>query len=451
VAKVIRLAETENKSAGEKALLLSLVEDLNEAVPDLNLAYDEMTGTLNMTAEEMKKVTSAMIDQARQAAQIERLTEIFKEQIDLQYQLGEAQDRVTQAQNDYNAAVAAHDYKAAQEATKALTEAKEDVQSLTEALTENAEAQAAATDAVNEFAAASGNASGATQELTASQAASAEAIMASLGSLTEAYNAAYDSALSSINNTISGFDEMAATVPTDVQTVIDALETQSSYIDTYMENLSKAAEMGLDDGLIAALSDGSRESAEILAGIVEDGGAKVQELNEKFREVQQGKEDFASIVAEMQTDFDTAADAMVEKAAQMVEDFNNYAGAYAAGASTIQGYIDGLNSRIADVNKIIGGGQPKKTIPKTQPPKNAFTHAQGLDRIPYDGYFAILHEDEMVLNRARASEYRAEQRARQTSVTNSKTTTVINHNSFFVPTKEAYDDIADYIDGKWGR
>jgi hypothetical protein len=142
---------------------------------------------------------------------------------------------------------------------------------------------------------------------------------------------------------------------------------------------------------------------------------------------------------------------MVEKAAQMVEDFNNYAGAYAAGASTIQGYIDGLNSRIADVNKIIGGGQPKKTIPKTQPPKNAFTHAQGLDRIPYDGYFAILHEDEMVLNRARASEYRAEQRARQTSVTNSKTTTVINHNSFFVPTKEAYDDIADYIDGKWGR
>jgi len=63
----------------------------------------------------------------------------------------------------------------------------------------------------------------------------------------------------------------------------------------------------------------------------------------------------------------------------------------------------------------------------------------------------MLDADEKVLNRAQASEYRANERAGRTNVSNTNTTTVVNHNSFFVPTKEAYDDIAAFIDKKWGN
>lgn len=41
------LAEKENKSSGEKAQMLVLVEELNKAVPNLNLSIDSQTGALN--------------------------------------------------------------------------------------------------------------------------------------------------------------------------------------------------------------------------------------------------------------------------------------------------------------------------------------------------------------------------------------------------------------------
>ena len=94
---------------------------------------------------------------------VQRLTDLYSDYIDIQYQLGDAQDRATQAQNDYNAAVAAHDYKAAQEATKALTDAQEDVESLTNALVQNEGAQTNVTRAINEYGDAAGAASGPVQ------------------------------------------------------------------------------------------------------------------------------------------------------------------------------------------------------------------------------------------------------------------------------------------------
>ena len=63
VSKLDELAGVENKTAAQKAQMLSLVDKLNEAVPEMNLAYDTINGTLNMTADDMKKVTAAMIDQ----------------------------------------------------------------------------------------------------------------------------------------------------------------------------------------------------------------------------------------------------------------------------------------------------------------------------------------------------------------------------------------------------
>ena len=129
--------------------------------------------------------------------------------------------------------------------------------------------------------------------------------------------------------------------------------------------------MGLDEGLLAELSDGSVESANILQGIVDDGGTKIQELNEKFREVSQGKEDFAKTVAEMQTDFSTAAGAIVSDAEQMVNDLNMQLDAYGAGADTIQGYIDGLNSKAGRAwrdrgqnQRIHGQGREKRRLPR---------------------------------------------------------------------------------------
>ena len=82
-------------------------------------------------------------------------------------------------------------------------------------------------------------------------------------------------------------------------------------METYKTNLKKAQELGLDQTIVKQLSDGSTESAAILAGIVEDGGTNIDALNAKLAEVSTGKEAMATAMAEAQTYFTTKTDAIV--------------------------------------------------------------------------------------------------------------------------------------------
>ena len=48
------------------------------------------------------------------------------------------------------------------------------------------------------------------------------------------------------------------------------MQSQTDYLNLYSENLKKAAEYGLDDGLIKSLSDGSEESAGYINAIIQN-------------------------------------------------------------------------------------------------------------------------------------------------------------------------------------
>ena len=52
------------------------------------------------------------------------------------------------------------------------------------------------------------------------------------------------------------------------------------------------------------VSDGSQESAQILDAIVKGGTEDIAALNEQLAKVEEGKKDFSTTVAEMETEFD---------------------------------------------------------------------------------------------------------------------------------------------------
>lgn len=63
------LTAAEGGNADSKGEILALVDSLNEAIPDLNLAYDEQAETLNMTAEALERLAEAQYaDSKREAA-----------------------------------------------------------------------------------------------------------------------------------------------------------------------------------------------------------------------------------------------------------------------------------------------------------------------------------------------------------------------------------------------
>ena len=123
-----------------------------------------------------------------------------------------------------------------------------------------------------------------------------------------------------------------------------------------------------------------------------------------------------------------------------MNEMNQTSQAYTNGAATIGGYIDGLNSRLSELDIVSGkiqslmaGGDSDSNSSSSSSSGGrtggrgfyATAHAAGLAYVPSDGYLAELHEGEMVLTRLQAEAYRAErlsgvraQRAASQTVTN---------------------------------
>ena len=135
------------------------------------------------------------------------------------------------------------------------------------------------------------------------------------------------------------------------------------YLSTYTENLQKAAQYGLDEGLIASLSDGSKESAgyinaiigemEKLGGTTDEAKAFASQFNDSFQGVETAKDAFAGTVAEMNTDFSSAMDDIEDRMREAVDSFNMEDRAAEAAKCTIAAYIREIKAMTTGVQPSI--------------------------------------------------------------------------------------------------
>lgn len=101
VDALARLAEEEHKTSAEKAAMLELVEQLNEAVPSLSLVYDAQTDSLNLTAEAIRSLAEAEYARQEQEAAVGRLSEAYQEQISIANELEAAEEALQEAKERY--------------------------------------------------------------------------------------------------------------------------------------------------------------------------------------------------------------------------------------------------------------------------------------------------------------------------------------------------------------
>ena len=167
--------------------------------------------------------------------------------------------------------------------------------------------------------------------------------------LNKQYEDNYDTAYKNINSSIGLFEDMTMESGQSVESMIDSLKSQVSYMDTYQSNIRKAMELGVDKGLVQKLSDGSKESAQILQSIVDDGGEHVDELNENLAKVEEGKQAFSDTYANMVTDFDTKMGQLETRLGLAVDSMDQYKEAYDNGTDTVNGFIKGAESKYDQV------------------------------------------------------------------------------------------------------
>lgn len=103
-AKMDQLAEKENKSNAEKALMKQYVDQLNEIMPELNLQYDEEADKLNMSTDAIRNNIQASKELALAKAAQENLAKIAQDQVEAEIKLADLQQQLTVNEEDYREA-----------------------------------------------------------------------------------------------------------------------------------------------------------------------------------------------------------------------------------------------------------------------------------------------------------------------------------------------------------
>ncbi len=354
-SKLETLISSEGKTAAAKKEILTLVQMLNEAMPELGLNYDEYSDTLNMTAGQLRAVIQAEIVREKQAANYEELKGLIEQEPAAYAEWQEAIDSTAAAEKELQeltdnkpkggsrSGMAAYNIEL-RKAKQNVEECKKAEETLGATYSDNKARQDELTESITGVVDGTDNATSSTERLNLAVAD----VTAEVSALITAYDEAYTKAYDSISGQMGLFEPMKVEVQTSVDEMIAALESQVSYMASYSENIKKAQEMGLSEGLLAQISDGSADSAAYLQAIVEAGQSKIDELNASYANVEKGKQEYADTIAEMQEGTSEKLAALEQDFSNTVEGLDLSADAKQSAIDTIDGFIQGLDLQVPD-------------------------------------------------------------------------------------------------------
>ena len=418
----------------------AIIDQLNADVPGLGLTYDGVTESVDATVEAIKKAAKAQADSEYKAEQQQTYVDLLKEQSSLEQQIAEAEanldaerQRRGMRQDDVTGDWVSGSGFWMEDSpwvawTSDIDDYKKSLEELQAAYDEN---QQTLSDIEGEWrgvAQAVEDSQNQTVSYEEAVSAAVSAAQTELDNLTAAYDKAYESARTSIEGQIGLFDTMKTSSELSISDMEKAMQSQTDYLNLYSENLKKAAEYGLDDGLIKSLSDGSEESAGYINAIIQNieklGGSTegmpaaaskfVTEFNSKFEETEKAKDTFADNVAKMETDFDEKMGEIETRMSKTVQNMEMTDEARKAAQDTIKAYCDAIRSMTGEAGSAAeavanAAASHLKTEPTTTPTTTTPTattvtgHANGTLSAQEDVYIAGEEGPELIIG-ARGSE-----------------------------------------------
>ena len=263
-AQITELSRKENKSAADKALLASYVEQLNAQQEGLNLAYDEEGDYLNLNAEQMNEYIDAKMAVEESNALIERQNELYQEEATLKQNLQELDEK----QSELDAQLEEKVIKQSE-----YNELMEQLNTTREAYILQEEDIAARKEAVD-------------AQIAELDTASAQSIIDNA----EAVAAAQEEEMQRRADALQTYTEAATNMFDQIETksevtvgeMIANLQHNQEVLRQWSDNLVVLAQRGLDEGLLQQLRDAGPESAATVAELVNASDAELAELSTVF-------------------------------------------------------------------------------------------------------------------------------------------------------------------------
>lgn len=194
-----------------------------------------------------------------------------------------------------------------------------------------------------------------------------------------------------------------------------ALEAQRQFLNAYERNLSVLRKKGVDEGLLAMLSNGSVESAQTVAALMRMTDEELAAYVKGWKQLEADKSSLATVMAENTLAVDTGFQNMVDAAEEAAASFD-FSEAAATALSNVAEPVDEWTAAMAeDIARITTGAAAARSELEQLGGVNFGSnapdgqHSAGLGYVPYDGYMAELHRGEQVLTAAEASSRRQAQ------------------------------------------
>lgn len=195
-----------------------------------------------------------------------------------------------------------------------------------------------------------------------------------------------------------------------------SLQSQLEFMQHYLENINQLKEWGVSADLIASLSDGSVESANYLEGLAKGGKDAAVQVGELYDQVQGKRKGFTDALTQQKLEADSAFSGLLETARETMEALDFGSEAQNAMADVVMGIASGISSNVpavnAAVNELMSALSPLSSLGFSWGfSGGSFTldmgdilggilngsFETGLDRVPFDGFLASLHEGEGIL------------------------------------------------------
>lgn len=268
--------------------------------------------------------------------------------------------------------------------------------------------------------------------LAAEQEAKYQEVMGGVTELLQKQQERYEKLRETYASTFGLFETAPELVYTSTADMMSAMGSQISYWDTYADNMRRAAELGIDDGLLASLAAMDEQGGAWIASILADydslgAGTEeamqlIAELNAKYQEQQAAQEEAAAAAAEALAKTSGEIDETIKNIADSTAELDKTSEMYETAEANIDSYLAGLEAQagpLYDTMKEMGqnilaalqSGINSGTLTLPGVSGGGFnvdgSHKTGLDYVPYDDYIAVLHKGEMVLPADDAADYRS--------------------------------------------
>lgn len=262
-----------------------------------------------------------------------------------------------------------------------------------------------------------------------------EDYVTSAQALLDQYQATYDATLSNLENFFSPFEKVNINVKTSMKDMMDGMQSQIDYFQTYNQNIQTLTEAGLgsfSDMLIGMGPTGAAYAQSIVDAMNQAGGAtseKSQEMVQNLLDLQstleQSRENLSGSVsdavngtsekiADLTANY-TESIANWDKSAEAMENAQKTVNSFAAGLTESQSKImeaagdigkkitDAIQANVGTIHVNVVADIPTAG---TSVSGSWSSRAIGTDYVPYNGMKAVLHRGEAILTSYEADQWR---------------------------------------------